>query len=86
MLPLSLLWLSFLLTLQTAWRQAGVSTVRGVAHDQSSAVAPSAVITLTNTATNVKRTTKTNDAGLYVFPGVVPTLPHHHGSFRFPEL
>ena len=86
MLPLSLLWLSFLLILQTAWPQAGVSTVRGVAHDQSSAVVPSAVITLTNTATNVKRTTKTNDAGLYVFPGVVPTLPHHHGSFRLPEL
>ena len=68
----SLLWLSLLLTLERAWPQAGISTVRGVAHDQSSAVVPSAVVTLTNTATNVKRSTLTNGAGLYVFPGVVP--------------
>ena len=68
----SLLWLSFLLTLEGAWPQAGISTVRGAAHDQSSAVVPSAVVTLTNTATNVKRSTLTNAAGLYVFPGVVP--------------
>ena len=71
-LTLSLLWLSFLLTLERAWPQAGISTVRGVAHDQSSAVVPSAVVTLTNTDTNVKRSTITNEAGLYVFPGVFP--------------
>jgi len=68
----SLLWLSFLLTLERTWPQAGISTVRGVAHDQSSAMVPSAVVTLTNADTNVKRSTVTNGAGIYVFPGVVP--------------
>jgi hypothetical protein len=55
-----------------AWPQAGVSTVRGVARDPSQAVVPNATVTLTNTDTNVTRTTKTNDVGIYVFPSVIP--------------
>ncbi len=54
-----------------AWPQAGTSTVRGVVRDQTQASVPAAGVTLTNTATNVARSTKTNEAGLYVFPGVV---------------
>ena len=56
----------------TAWPQAGVSTVRGVVEDPSHAVVPKATIRLTNTDTNVTRTTQTNDVGLYIFPDVIP--------------
>jgi len=61
-----------LLCLPAAWPQAGVSTVRGTARDQSAAVVPAATVTLTNTATNAKRTSQTNESGIFVFPGVVP--------------
>src|SRR5262249_47884667 len=33
---------------------------------------PKAHVTLTNTGTNVARESETNDAGSYVFPGVIP--------------
>jgi hypothetical protein len=56
----------------TAWPQASSSTVRGTVHDQAGAIVPNAKVELTNTATNVTRITNTNDAGLYVFPGVIP--------------
>src|SRR2546421_8560975 len=65
----ALLALSFL---PAAWPQASSSTVRGTVRDQGQAVVPKASVTLTNTATNVARTTPTNDAGGYVFPGVFP--------------
>jgi len=61
-----------LLFLPAAWPQGGVSTVRGAARDQSQATIPSALVTLTNSATNVRRTTRTNDAGIFALPGVVP--------------
>jgi hypothetical protein len=55
-----------------AWAQASSSSVAGTVRDQGQAVVPKATVTLTNTATNVARSTPTNDAGLYVFPGVFP--------------
>jgi hypothetical protein len=55
-----------------AWPQASNSTVRGQVTDQAHAVITNAVVKLTNTATNVARSTTTNQAGLYVFPGVTP--------------
>jgi len=65
---------AFCLTLlaASAWPQASTSTVRGTVTDQTHAVIPGAAVTLTNTATNVSRSTQTNEAGLYVFPGVTP--------------
>ena len=54
------------------WSQASSSTVRGTVRDQAQAIIPTAKVTLLNTATNVTRETLTNDAGLYVFPGVIP--------------
>src|SRR6267378_1806701 len=54
------------------WPQASSSTVRGTVHDQAHAVVPKVKVTLNNTATNVARTTETNESGIYVFPGVVP--------------
>jgi hypothetical protein len=58
--------------LQAAWPQASSSTVRGNVTDPHQAVVPHAAITLTNTATNVARSTLTNESGAYVFPGVFP--------------
>jgi hypothetical protein len=55
-----------------AWSQASSSTVRGTVSDQGHAVIPNAKVTLTNSSTNVARTTVTNEAGIYVFPGVTP--------------
>jgi hypothetical protein len=46
--------------------------VLGVVSDTSGAVIQGASVTLTNTATGVKTTTKTNNEGVYVFPYVQP--------------
>ena len=54
------------------WGQASNSTVRGTVRDQAQAVIPGATVSLSNTNTNVSRTTTSNEAGLYVFPGVTP--------------
>ena len=54
------------------WGQAGVSTIRGRVLDAAEAVIPAAKVNLTNTATGVARETVTNEAGLYVIPGVTP--------------
>src|SRR3981081_4383432 len=61
-----------LLTLTVAWPQASTSTIRGTVRDQAQAIVPKATVTLTNTATNVARTTESNDAGGYVFPNSIP--------------
>src|SRR5262252_1952159 len=65
-LPIALLFAS------AAWAQGGNSTVRGSVRDQAQAVIPGAAVTLTNTNTNVARSTLSNDAGIYSFPGVIP--------------
>jgi hypothetical protein len=46
--------------------------ITGEVKDQSGAVAPNASVTVTNTATNASRNTRTNDAGIYSFPDLVP--------------
>src|SRR5258708_10824017 len=46
--------------------------ITGEVKDQSGALLPEASITVTNTATNVARTTTTNSAGLYSFPALTP--------------
>jgi hypothetical protein len=46
--------------------------ITGEVKDPSGAVAPNASITATNTATNVSRTTRTNEAGIYSFPALIP--------------
>ncbi len=56
----------------SAWPQASTATVSGTVRDQSGAVIPSATVALANTATNVVSNTKTNDAGVYAFPGIIP--------------
>ena len=61
-----------MLFMPAAWPQASSSTVGGTVRDQGQAVVPKASVTLTNTATNVARTTLSNESGLYAFPGVFP--------------
>ena len=58
-----------------AWAQsAGSGTIAGTVTDQSGAVVPNVTATLTDTATNISRTTVTNDAGRYVFVNVEPGM------------
>src|SRR5713101_8241504 len=46
--------------------------ITGEVKDQSGAVAPNASVTATNTATNASRTTRSNEAGIYSFPALLP--------------
>jgi hypothetical protein len=54
-----------------AYAQTG-GQITGVVTDPSGALIPSAAVTVTNTATNVARSTETNTAGLYSFPDLTP--------------
>jgi hypothetical protein len=49
-----------------------LGSITGKVRDPSGAVMPNASVTVTNTATNASRSTATNNAGLYVFPDLVP--------------
>ena len=64
--------LALLAAVIPALPQASTATVRGTVRDQAQAIVPGATVTLTNTGTNVARSTLSNDAGLYVFPGTFP--------------
>src|ERR1019366_54191 len=74
-----------------AWPQASTGSVSGSVRDPSGAVIPNAEVTLTNADTNVALTTKTNEAGLYSYPGVVsgpyrlvvtaPGMEKYEGTF-----
>jgi len=55
-----------------AFAQTGNATITGRVTDPSGAVILGASITATNTGTNVKRTTTTNQEGLYVIPNLIP--------------
>src|SRR5207244_6127083 len=66
------LFLAFALHVPLEWPQASTGTVSGTVRDQTGAVIPGADVSLTNTATNVASKTSTNQAGFYIFPGVVP--------------
>src|SRR5664279_1176972 len=65
-----LLFLGLCLTLAAVAQTSGEIT--GEVKDPSGAVMPNASITVTNTATNVTRSTVTNNAGVYSFPDLVP--------------
>src|SRR5260370_2286 len=49
-----------------------LGSITGEVRDPSGAVMPSASVTVSNTATNASRSTATNNAGIYVFPDLVP--------------
>ena len=52
--------------------QTGSGTVEGVVRDATSAVIARAGVTILNTATGVKSSTKSNEVGFFAFPPVVP--------------
>ena len=54
-----------------AFAQTG-GQITGEVRDPSGALVPNASVTVTNTATNVARSTETNSAGLYSFPDLSP--------------
>ncbi|MBS1874347.1 MAG: carboxypeptidase regulatory-like domain-containing protein [Acidobacteria bacterium] len=67
---LLLIGLMCLFTAMALGQTAG--SITGEVKDQSGALVPNATITVTNTATNVARTTETNTSGIYAFPSLVP--------------
>lgn len=50
---------------------AGTANVQGTIQDASGAVVPSANVTIIDMATQVSHSTKSNSAGVYVFPGLI---------------
>src|SRR3954454_21927920 len=52
--------------------QTGVGQIQGTTSDSSGAVVPNASVVLENTQTDNRFQTITNEAGLYVFPSLVP--------------
>ena len=58
-----------------AWAQStSTGTVAGSVTDQSGAVVASATVTLTDTSTNIARSTTTNKDGRYIFVDVNPGI------------
>lgn len=61
-----------LLSVGSLSAQTDLSTIRGVALDQSGAIVPNATLTLTDTERNTTRTTVSNEAGEYEIPFLIP--------------
>src|SRR5437660_9479002 len=68
--------LLLVLFLPAAWSQATTGTVSGTVRDQSGAVIPNAEVVITNTSTNVISRSRTTEAGVFFYPGVMA------GSYR----
>ncbi len=66
--------LSWLFVLATLLFAQTAGDITGEVRDPSGAVVPEAAVTLTNTATNVSRSSVTNKDGLYSFPELPPGL------------
>ena len=62
----------FILLPRAQAQTSASATVIGTITDQSGAAIPSATITLTNVATNISTTAKSNGSGQYTFPTVTP--------------
>ena len=54
------------------WSQTGTSTIRGTITDPQGRVVANANVTLINSGTNAARTTKSTDAGIFVFDLIQP--------------
>src|SRR5437660_7818124 len=67
---LSTVWLA-----GPVWGQASYTAqIRGVVMDQTGAVVPKATITITNDATGISETSRSDDHGLYVLTGLRPAV------------
>ena len=60
------------MTTRTAAGQSTSSVVEGVVQDVTGGGMPDCSVTLVNTETGGKQSTRTDDAGVYVFPSIVP--------------
>jgi hypothetical protein len=60
-----------LFSIQAKSQIAGTGNVQGTVQDSSGAVVPRASVTITDVATQVSHTTRTDNAGVYVFPGLI---------------
>src|SRR5260370_24910644 len=56
-----------------AQAQSATATLSGTVVDQNNAVVPGAAITVTNTATGLKRAAVTNDEGYFTIPLLPPS-------------
>lgn len=67
--------------------QSSNGSLRGTVQDQTKAVIPGVTVLLANEATGVEFKTVSNDAGLYVFPAIVPgtyrMTAEHPGMAKF---
>src|SRR5262245_9512973 len=67
-------WLAALLAVTLAsgalWAQATTAQINGTVKDSTGALLPGVTITMTQTATGVKRSTVTNETGNYVLPSL----------------
>src|SRR5262245_27278318 len=72
LVALSLLFLAVTTSRPGFAQTATTAVVLGTVTDIKGGTVPGAQVELTNTATNESKTTPTNEAGQYVFPGVVP--------------
>src|SRR5271166_3186737 len=61
-----------ILVVPSAWPQASTGAVNGTVRDQAGAVIPGVTVKLTGSNTNATSQTTTNDAGFYMFAGLVP--------------
>src|ERR1039457_6320423 len=59
--------------LAMAFAQTG-GQITGEVSDPTGALVPNATVTVTNSATNMARTTTTNTSGLYSFPALTPGM------------
>src|SRR5436305_456035 len=58
-----------------AWSQASYTAqIRGVVKDQSGAVIPSTTVTITNDATGISASSRSDDHGLYILTGLRPAV------------
>lgn len=64
--------LSLLAVLTPLFSQSSTGTIQGLVTDPSQAIVAGARVVVTNVKTNVTRSFKTNDEGLYVVPFLVP--------------
>jgi hypothetical protein len=61
-----------ILLVTAAWSQSSNGSLRGAVQDQSGAVVPGVAVLITHQETGVKSTSFSNEAGLYVFPVLLP--------------
>src|SRR2546423_6665835 len=68
---IQVLCLSFLLAGAPLLAQSGLGSITGVVQDSSGGIVANASVRLTQTGTQVTRSTTANEAGLFTFPSVV---------------